>query len=201
MYQLYYSPGACSLAIQVILRELDQEFSLINKADVTDYKAINPVGTVPALKVGNKLMTEGAAILLHLLAQHDNHMLPSSDEGRQRVIQAMMFANATLHPAYSKLFFLAGNMQESESRHQLLAAAAKNVSALWQVVEETLTRHPYLAGDALSPADILIAVYSSWGQFFPVDIAIGPRSQALIEKVKSLPSYSASVAAEQRKAA
>lgn len=57
MYQLYYSPGACSLAIQVILRELGRDFSLIDKADVADFKAINPVGAVPALKIDNKLMT------------------------------------------------------------------------------------------------------------------------------------------------
>lgn len=128
-------------------------------------------------------------------------MLPSSGEGRRRVIQAMMYANATLHPAYSKLFFIAGNVQESVSKHQLLVAAAKNVSALWQVLEDTLARHSYLAGDSLSPADILVTVYSNWGQFFPVDIEIGPRCQALIEKVKSLPSYRTSVAAEQQNAA
>lgn len=201
MYQLYYSPGTCSLATQVILRELDQEFSLISKADVADYAQINPVGAVPALKTGDTVVTEGAAIILYLLERHANQLLTTDVEARSRVIEALMFANASMHPAYSKLFFLAGSLEDSETKMALLSAAAQKVSALWEVVESRLEAYAYLAGEALSPADILLAVYAAWGEFFPVRIEIGRRSKALIDSVRAMPSYRASVAAEQSKVA
>ncbi|MDO3383967.1 glutathione S-transferase family protein [Gilvimarinus algae] len=201
MYQLYYSPGACSLATQVILRELGQDFSLISKAEIADYSQINPVGAVPALKTGDTVVTEGAAIILYLLERHANQLLPTDAQARGRVIEALMFANASMHPAYSKLFFLAGSLEDSETKMALLSAAAQKVSALWEVVESRLEVHAYLAGEVLSPADILLAVYAAWGEFFPVRIEIGRRSKALIDSVRAMPSYRASVAAEQSKVA
>ena len=42
---------------------------------------------------------------------------------------------------------------------------------------------PYLGGQDISPADILLAVYSRWGDFFPVDIVLGPRSRQMVDAV------------------
>lgn len=197
MYKLYFSPGACSLATQVVLRELNQPFELINKASVADYRQINPVGAVPALDVNGKIMTEGAAILLYLLESHANELLPKESAARQTAIENLMFANATVHPAYGRLFFIGAAITESNAKQQAFAAAAKQISELWQQVEAQLAGLPYLGGYSLSPADILLTVYASWGEYFPVDIQIGPRTQALISKVKAKNSFQASLEAEQ----
>ena len=50
MYQLYYSPGACSLAVHILLRELEAPFQLklvaLAKGEQlqAEYKAVNPKG-------------------------------------------------------------------------------------------------------------------------------------------------------------
>ncbi|GGD74584.1 glutathione S-transferase family protein [Lacimicrobium alkaliphilum] len=196
MYKLYFSPGACSLAIQVILRELEQPFELHSKARVADYQQINPVGAVPALETEGKVLTEGAAIILYLLEKHANDLLPGDAQARQQTIENLMFANATMHPAYSKLFFINSVMDEGNAKQQALIAAADQVTRLWQQVENKLADQPYTGGHSLSPADILLAVYANWGQFFPVEIPIGPRCQAMINRVRTRPSYQAAVAAE-----
>ncbi len=197
MYKLYFSPGACSLATQVVLRELKQPFELLNKGSVADYRQINPVGAVPALDVNGKVLTEGAAILLYLLQSHANELLPQEPSARQKAIENLMFANATVHPAYGKLFFVGTAIEEGEVKQQVFAAAAKQINELWQQVETSLESQPYLGGYSLSPADILLTVYASWGQFFPVEIVIGPQTQSMIDKVKAMESFRASVAAEQ----
>ena len=51
MYTLYYSPGACSLIVHVLLEELGVAFNL-EKADgkSPEYRAkVNPKGKVPSL--------------------------------------------------------------------------------------------------------------------------------------------------------
>ena len=54
MYTLYYSPGACSVATQVVLHELQQDVKIIDVQQLDNFKAINPVGTVPTLVDGGE---------------------------------------------------------------------------------------------------------------------------------------------------
>ena len=74
-YTLYYSQGACSVATQVVLNELGQDYQLINVSSVENFTEINPVGAVPALVENDIVLTEGAAIILHLLDKHANSLL------------------------------------------------------------------------------------------------------------------------------
>src|ERR1700709_1865645 len=72
--KLYYSPGACSLAPHIILREAGCQFDL-EKVDLgkkttaggEDFTRINPKGYVPVLKLDDsQLLTESIAIDLYL---------------------------------------------------------------------------------------------------------------------------------------
>ncbi|GAB3038160.1 glutathione S-transferase family protein [Bowmanella dokdonensis] len=200
MYTLYFSKGACSLATQVILRELNQPFELVSKARTPDFNKVNPIGAVPALAVDGEILTEGAAIILYLLQKHPNDLLPGAASARQQGIEDLMFANATVHPAYSKLFFIASVLPDGDVKTQAFSAAAQQLSGLWQRVENKLADQPYLGGLHPSPADVLLAVYESWGQFFPVTIPVGPRSRTMIDSIRNRPSYLAAVAAEQQAA-
>ena len=196
MYKLFFSPGACSLATQVILREMGLTVELIHKDRLSDFTEINPVGAVPALADEDTIYTEGAAIILYLLNKHGNSLLPASDDARQKAIENIMLANATMHPAYSKLFFIDGNMMNGEEKTKLMNAAADNISRLWKVVESKLQDKAYLAGDNVGPADILLAVYARWGAFFPVDINIPQRVMTMIENVHARTSFKLSLDAE-----
>lgn len=194
MYQLYSLPGTCAKATQVVLRELQQEFEVIPRDSVADFQAINPVGAVPALETPDSVLTEGAAILLHLLKRHPNHLMPAEDSPAfSRAVENMMFANATMHPAYGRLFFLNAQDLTPEIKQQLLESAAREISRLWHVVEQKLERQSgnaiFLGGERYSPADILLTVYSSWGAFFPVDIQIGPKAQRMIAAITELPTF------------
>lgn len=202
MYQLYYLPGACSLATQVVLRELKQPVQLIDKQSVADFHTINPVGTVPVLIDGAQTLREGAAVMIYLLTKHHSHLLPSDDpKARQQAIQNIMFANATMHPAYSRLFFAASAIDNSDTRQQIFDAAAVSISALWQVVESQLRHQPFLGGEQVSAADIMLAVYSRWGASFPVTITIPEKTAQMIERVIAMPSFQQSLQAEQPESA
>lgn len=199
MYQLYFSPNACSLATQVVLRELNLPFELVNVANLADFSAVNPVGAVPALKdmQSNQVKTEGVSILLELLQQHSSQLWPESVAEQSQAVQNMLFANATVHPAYSKLFFVMKADVDEAIRVNLYQQGAASVAKLWQVVEQKLANQAYLGGDQVSVADILLAVYSRWNAFFPVDIEIGLKAQNMLDNVLSLPSFQASLAAEK----
>lgn len=202
MYTLFYSPDACSLATQVVLRELDQPFHLVHKDRADDFAALNPVGAVPVLKTEESVLTEGtvltegAAILLYLLGRHDNDLMPSAPKARAASIENMMFANATMHPAYGRLFFILQNIGEGPEQEKAFQAAAHAINYLWDAVETKLADQPYLGGEQPSAADILLTVYSRWGDYFPVDIQLGQQTQQMISAIKARASFRASLAAE-----
>ncbi len=189
MYVLYYSQGACSVATQVVLRELGQEVKLIDVQQVDNFKAINPVASVPVLIDGDDTLTEGAAIMLHLLTKHKNALFPEKASERQQAIQDIMFANATMHPAYGRLFFLAQNINDEFVKQATLNKAAESINLLWQVIESQLTDKVFLGGDSPSAADIMLSVYSRWGAYFPVDIIIGEKTTQMLNAVQAMASF------------
>ncbi len=197
MYTLYYSKGACSAATQVVLRELGQEVTIINVQQLSNFKTINPVGAVPVLVDGDKTLTEGAAIMLHILNKHNSALFPENESARQQAIQNIMFANASMHPAYSKLFFLAEHVNDEKIKQETLNSAANTINQLWQVVENKLTKNKFLGGDSPSAADIMLAVYSRWGDYFPVDIIIGDKTITMLNAVQAMPSFIKTDQAEQ----
>ncbi len=197
MYTLYYFPNACSLATQVVLNELDQPVEIIDVQQVDNFKAINPVGTVPVLMDSDKALREGAAVILYLLNKHQNTMLPSAGVPREQAIQDIMFANATMHPAYSRLFFIAQNMTDEKTKQSAFEVAARAISSLWQVVEQQLEKKKFLGGDKPSAADIMLTVYSRWGVSFPVEIQTGPNTQKMLKDVLAMPSFQRALTAEQ----
>lgn len=182
MYQLYTHPDACSLATHTLLNLLDVPFTLHFRDNVQDFTEINPTNMVPVLQQDHLFMKEGAAIILSLLSTHNNNLLPASGLVRQQRIEQLMFANATMHPAYGRLFFASAHLQ-GEVLQLFLNAVADDINLNWQQIESQLVNGHFLGGDSMSAADILLAVYSRWGQHFPVDIIIGPRSKKMIELV------------------
>jgi len=201
MYKLYYLPDACSLASQVVLRELEQDLELINIQNINDFAALNPVATVPVLLDKNLTLREGAAVIIYLLEKHKSHMLPSEPMARSVAIRDIMFANATMHPAYSRLFFIANTSATVEAKQEMLDSAAQSITALWDVVEDQLQGQAFLGGNNVSAADIMLTVYSRWAASFPVNISLGVKTSQMIEAVLALPSFQQSLHAEHQQSA
>lgn len=202
MYTLHYLPSACSLATQVILRELEQPVRLVHKQNTPDFLALNPVGAVPVLEDGGRILREGVAIILHLLEKHNNALIPTAPEAKSQAIENILFANATMHPAYGRLFFIAEHLTDGPEKDKAFNAAAKAINHLWGAVEQKLsesntTEKGFLGGRTVSPADILLTVYSRWGGFFPVDIQMGEKSTNMVNAVMQLESFQQSLQAEE----
>lgn len=189
MYTLYYSPGACSMAVHVLLNELGVDYTA-NKVNIHGQKspellAVNPNGAVPVLTLPDGYnMLEGGAILAYLCDAH-GQLLPKDGTPRAKALQALMFCNSTLHPAYSKLFMLKG-MNQTDG--EIFATCSKQVQTLWDRVETQLAGQKYLGGDAFGPADILLAVIANW-QVGATPFTFGPNTLRLLKEVSSRPAY------------
>jgi glutathione S-transferase len=199
MYKLYFSPGACSLAPHVILHELGVPHEAI-KLDIhagagqkPDFLKLNPRGQVPLLiEEDGTPIKEGAAIILHLLEKHDSPLLPKSGIGRAKAVEWLMWCNATLHPAYGKVFWL---KRAAPDNADLMKMATDHVQKLWDEADAQLAKTPYLAGKTLTAADILMAVIANWG--IPNAPTLGANVKRVLGEVAKRPSFKKAIAHEQ----
>lgn len=204
MYKLYYSPAACSLAIHVILREINAKFEAINtslqegKNRSPEFLKINPRGNVPVLVDNGAVIREGAAIILHLLDNNANTLLPKAGLERTRAIEWLMFANSTLHANYSKAFTVARAVPEGDAQQQAFKAIGDMIQKNWDELDATLATQQFLCGSQISPADILVTVIAHWDVWLPqLSIKLGKNVQRLVNEVVARPAYQQALAAEQ----
>lgn len=107
MLKLYYSPGTCSLAAHIALREggLLHERQLVRLEEGEqlrqEYKDIHPMGRVPALKLGDgAIVTEVSAILSYVAWERlDLALLPREGLEQVRAVEWMGMLSAGAHPA------------------------------------------------------------------------------------------------------
>jgi len=200
MYKLYYVPGACSMSVHVALNECNQPVTL-EKIDMAagqnrtpEYLKISPRGQIPVLVDGDMVIREGAAILIHLLEKHNSPLLPKSGAARTEALEWLMFANATLHPAYARCFFLKRNGQTDGP---LVDAAIANVNSLWAEVEQRLATRTYICGEQMTIGDILLAVIANWSGNLPQPVTLGAHTKRMLKQVVARPAYQKAIAEEQ----
>lgn len=109
--RLFYSPGTCSLAPHIVLREIEQTFDLERVNFVTrrtdtgrDFNGINPKGYVPALQLDSgEILTETAAILQYIADMSSSSMDLAPKAGtfeRARLQEHLSFVSTELHKAF-----------------------------------------------------------------------------------------------------
>jgi glutathione S-transferase len=201
-YELYGLSGACSLAVHVILNELGQNPKVkmmdraTNEIKSPEYLKINPRGNVPLLVEDGKPLREGGAQIVYLCDKFKSPLLPQSGWERAQALQWLMFANSTLHPAYSRTFWLSKHIPAGENQDNAIKEARVQIQALWDHVEEELTKSgtPYVAGKDITAGDILLSVIANWN---PAAYKFGPKTKALFKAVSARPSYQKALQAEQ----
>ncbi len=202
MYKLYYSAGACSMAIHVALNEIEAKFELVNvsvpagQPKSAEFLKINPRGAVPVLQIDDFILREGAAILTYLLDTNKNNLLPQSGLERAAALEWLSFANSTLHPSYSRLFFMMRNLGAKYQDNELYKPSVAQVQKHWDEIEEVLNKREFIAGNKLTIADILITVIANWSKNFPNAITFGAKTKAYFSKIVALPSYHKALEAE-----
>lgn len=203
MYQLFYSPGACSMAVHVVMNETGQACEFINaslsegKNRDPEFLKLNPRGQVPLLVEDGKPMREGAAMITYLCDKHGLDLLPKSGWERAKALEWLAYANSSLHPAYGRCFWLNRSVKDEAVKKELIAAAVEQLNAMWADIEEALKDSPYLCGQHCSAGDILITVIANWAQWLPQQPNIGSRAKALFARVIARPSYQKALATER----
>ena len=128
-----------------------------------DYLSINPMGKVPAIKHGDTVVTEAAAICAYLADAFPDAGLAPPPGHRQRGAY------------YRWMFFAAGPVEAAVTAKSLglLAPADKKMMAGYGSFEETIDAleraivpGPYICGEQFTAADLYLGAQIGWGMMF-----------------------------------
>ncbi len=153
MLRLHSSPDSASMAVRMMLEELglphevrvlDRERDLASP----DYRALHPLGLIPALETPDGTMFETAAILLWLADRHPAAGLaPAVDSAaRADFLKWLFFTSTNLHPHMLNLFY-SDRAAGQGNEQAVITASRARISALLDALESAAARRP----DWLSP--------------------------------------------------
>jgi glutathione S-transferase len=198
--KLYYSPGACSLAPHIVLRETSSRFSLERVdlathklANGTDYYSINPQGSVPLLELeGGERFTEGPIICQYIAEKAGNtQLLPAAGTmQRYKVAEWQNYITSELHKWFSPLFG-APALDDTAK-----AAFAQSLQKKFTWVSEQLAGKQYLTGDAFTVADAYLFVVTGWSKYVKLDLSAAPNVLAFAGRVAQRPAVKEALGVE-----
>jgi len=190
---LYYSPATASMVVHWLLIDLGipHQIHLVDidkqQNKTAEYLRLNPAGVIPTLDLDGQVITEAAAITMHLGDLHNLAPAPGTP-ARAAYYQWMFFMANTLQPHYRAWFYPtepAGEGSVGAAKEQ----ARLRIEAAWARVETHLAAGgPYLLGE-LTAADFMLTMLMRWSRNMPRPAHTHPALGACAARMKARPSW------------
>jgi len=189
--KLYYSPGACSLASHIALREAGLPFELVRASTKThqlddgrSYYDINPKGYVPLLELDDgQRLTENPAVLQYIADQAPaKGLAPASDTmARYRLQEWLGFIGTELH----KAVFVP--MLDEKASEEVKRYSREKLPRRMETLQAHLRGREFLL-DEFSIADAYLATILNWAQATQVDLKQWPVVHEYHQRMLQRPS-------------
>ncbi|MGO8842855.1 MAG: glutathione S-transferase family protein [Methyloceanibacter sp.] len=199
---LYHAAPSRSSIVRWMLEEVGEPYDihLLRLANgdqlKPDYLAINPMGKVPALRHGDVVVTEAAAICTYLADAFPRARLsvPIGDPRRGIYLKWLFFGPSCIEPAIIDR----ASPRKEEARRGMLGYG--DFDTVMDVVAKVVAKGPYLMGEQFTAADVVIGSTLRWGMMFKL-IPERPEFAAYIERLKQRPALQRALALDQELAA
>jgi glutathione S-transferase len=188
--RLHYRPGTASMAPHAALAEIGVEYELVEVVlddagmSPPDYLAVNPSGRVPTLEDDGLVVTESAAILLHLGDRYpDAQLVPDVGTAeRSELYRSLLNQTNTLQPALMRVMY-----PERYGEAGVREAAAADAQEQFERLDGQLAARPWLVGDGRTAADLFLFMLTRWGRHLDPPAWNRPNIRAHFVRTLALP--------------
>jgi len=200
--KLFYSPGACSLGIHVVLEEIGAPFATqrISTRDGSnlkpEYLAVNPKGKVPALALDDGwVITEYPAIAMYLArANPAATLLPEGLRGEIDCLSVLDYIAGTVHPMGFSRQFRAARFAKDAADEARVIADGKAAAESYLAVLAAGLRGPWYFGTHYTLADSALFFIEQWcGR---AQITPPPAISAHLQRMLARPAVQRALATE-----
>lgn len=162
-----------------------------------EYRAMNPLGLVPSLQDGEVSLFESNAIIRYLCNAHapGSPLYPTAPAARGVVEEWMEFQQTALNKPQGVVFWALVRTKPEDRDVKALAAAVKEAGEMWGIIDRRLARHPYVAGDQLTLADVSYGPHiHRWLNMDVEGRPEAPHLKAWYDRLLARPAFKAHVA-------
>jgi glutathione S-transferase len=165
---LYHATPSRSSIVRWMLEEVGEPYEIqllsLSRGDnrAPDYLAVNPMGKVPALRHGDAVITEAAAICAYLADEFPRAKLnvPIGDARRGPYLKWLFFGPSCIEPAMMDRAF----PRKEEARRAALGYG--DFDTVIKVLTDAVARGPYILGEQFTAADVVIGSTLRFGMLF-----------------------------------
>lgn len=197
--KLFFSPGACSLAPHIVLREAGVTF-LLEKIDTArhltssgaDYYTINPKGQVPLLLLDDGNTLSEGPVIAQFIADHaaDTKLMPVAGSfARYQVMEWQNYITSELHKSFTPLF----NATFDPAAKALHSALLRKK---YEWVDSRLSDTSYLTGKDFTAADAYLFTVTGWSKYVDLDLTDLANLQGFLARVAARPAVREAMKAE-----
>ena len=185
----YTHPMSRGRIVRWMLEELGQPY----RTEILDYAttlkapaylAINPMGKIPAIKHGEAVVTEAAAICAYLADAFPAAGLapPLGDKRRAPYFRWLFFGAG---PVESVVITTALGLQVAPEQKRMVGWGDK--ADTLNALERAVAGREFIAGDSFTAADVYVGAQLGWGmQFGSIDKR--PAFEAYAQRLQSRPA-------------
>jgi glutathione S-transferase len=199
--KLYYSPGTCSLAPDIVMHELALKFDMV-KVDLQskqtnegDYRQVNPKGYVPAIQLDSgEVLTEVAVMLQYLSDQNpQKNLFPRfGSMERYHAMEWLNFVATELHKGIGTLF----NPALTDDAKKALT---EKLGGRFKVFDAHVQKSEWILGSQFSIVDAYAFTVLRWTHYVKIDLSAYKGILGFMERVQNRPAVVAAIEAEKGK--
>jgi len=201
MLTLYGTKGSGSASTEAALeiaglayRKVDAA-SWIASPGLDELKRVNPIAQIPTLVLDDgSVMTESAAILIHLgLAHPESSLLAGDPAQRAQQIRGLVYIAANCYAAIGILDYPERWYPDPDdaAKAAMSARGRARLEELWQIFADQFPAAPWLSGERLGALDILAATVSKWSGARQALAGSRPAFAALLARIDADPRVAA----------
>ncbi len=201
MLTLYGTRGSGSASAEAALEIAGLGYRHVDAASWTpspgldELKRISPIAQIPTLVLEDgSILTESAAILIHLGLAHPQSGLVAREPGRRaQQIRGLVYIAANCYAAIGILDYPdRWYFEPDDSDKQAMQSRGRaRLHELWQIFADQFPAAPWLSGERLGALDLLAATVSKWSGARKALADSRPEFAALLARIDADPLVAA----------
>lgn len=180
--------GARGLRVAWLCEEMNLAYTMVSVGfpPDSDYRALNPFGTVPFLQDGQVSMAESVAMMLYVAQKYGpTDALPLADDGRYaKVLQFTLLGEAALSSVMTPLLAVRFGAPVDQKRNWSAVGIESRLKGVVDRLSDEVGDREFLVGNSLTLADIsIVTALRIWTRGVGQDISATLR--AYCERLQS----------------
>jgi len=194
LYCFGESGNAYKVALALTLADMDWEPVFVDffngETRTPEFRAINVMGEVPVLQDGDTTLTQ-SGVMLDYISSKSGKLGGRSAAERREVLRWLFWDNHKLSTQIGVTRFQMNFVPEAKRSPEVIAFYQARLKSAYKVLDSHLERRKWIAGEAVTIADLSCCGYLFYPESFGFDRAEWPHIDAWLSRISALPGWKA----------